>query len=138
MSVKIYLCILSNGFNKHHRRLQFTHEIEKDQELSFLDSTVIRDKSDNLITNWCTKKTYLGKYLNFLSNPPMQHKISVNNSLVDRGILLSDARFHEKNSKIIAKILEDNNFPKKVIQNYIQKRLRTLRGDSPSNGLKKG
>lgn len=52
-------------FNKYHYRLQFTHEVECDNSMNFLDMTAIRNDTDHIITNWYRKKIYSGRYLNF-------------------------------------------------------------------------
>ena len=67
------LPILLDTFNSFHNRLQFTYQVEKDSCLSFLATLVIR--SDNkLTTNWYHKPSWSGRYINFFSVHPMQHK----------------------------------------------------------------
>lgn len=51
-----------NCFNSYHPRLQFTHEIEVNGQINFLDTTVIR-MNNNLITNWYRKTTFSGRYI---------------------------------------------------------------------------
>ena len=53
-----------NVFNSINPRIQFTHEIENNNSLSFLD--IIRD-NNRLITNWHRKPTFSGRFLNFKS-----------------------------------------------------------------------
>ena len=45
-----------NVFNSYNSRLQFTHELEINQGLSFLDLHVSRDNG-KIITNWYQKPT---------------------------------------------------------------------------------
>ena len=48
----------SNGYNEY---LQFTHEIEIDNSINFLDLTMIR-KDNNIITNWFQNLLVLADY----------------------------------------------------------------------------
>ena len=57
-------------FNSYHHRLKFTYEIEKDNCINFLDTTVIRLNNGKLITNWFRKPTFSGRYISFLSAHP--------------------------------------------------------------------
>ncbi|RLU15331.1 hypothetical protein DMN91_012325 [Ooceraea biroi] len=122
-----------NVFNGYHPRLRFTYEIETNNMLSFLDATVIRD--DNvLITNWYQKPTFSGRYVNFLSNHCVKHKIGIVKSLVDRALILSDVKFHESNIALVRGILIDNGYPPHFIDKHIKIRIREIRlRESDSN-----
>lgn len=113
-------------FNSFHQRLQFTHEIENNNVINFLDTTVIRC-GGKLLTNWYLKPTSSGRYLNYHSNHPFNYKINTINNLVDHAIMLSDDRFHSENICTVKKILSNNCFPPKIIDRYVQKRVCTLR-----------
>jgi len=113
-------------FNSFHQRLQFTHEIENNNVINFLDTTVIRC-GGKLLTNWYLKPTSSGRYLNYHSNHPFNYKINTINNLVDHAIMLSDDRFHSENIRTVKKILSNNCFPPKIIDRYVQKRVCTLR-----------
>ena len=56
----------------------------------------------------------------------MQHKAIVYN-LVDRAILLSNKKFHDKNIKIIQKNLNNNDYPDYFIQKHIKIRLNKIK-----------
>lgn len=118
-------------FNSFHYRLQFTHEIEVNNMINFLNTTVIRN-GEKLMTNWYQKPSSSGRYLNYHSHHPLNYKVNVINNLVDHAIFLSDDRFHDTNIKIVKKILLNNSFPEKIIDFYVRKRLFTLR-DQNSN-----
>ena len=114
-------------FNSYHDKLKFTVEKEVNGQLNFLDVSVIRDKGESIITNWYRKPTFSGRYLNYHSEHPNEHKISVVTSLVDRAILLSDDRFHNSNLTLIEKILINNNYPIQFIKKHVKKRCNILR-----------
>ncbi|XP_071577054.1 uncharacterized protein [Temnothorax nylanderi] len=113
-------------FNGYHPRLRFTYEIETNASLNFLDTTVIRN-GNLLITNWYRKPTFSGRYINFHSNHPLKYKLNTITSLVDRAVLLSNEKFHDGNIKIIKEILNNNSFPKPIVNKHIAKRLNTLK-----------
>ena len=76
------LPILLDTFNSFHNRLQFTYEVEKDSCLSFLDTLVIRSEN-KLTTNWYHKPSWSGRYINFFSVHPTQHKVGLIKGLID-------------------------------------------------------
>ena len=99
--------------------------MENNGELSFLDTTVIRD-GNLLLTNWFRKPTFSGRYINYFSNHPFKYKTNIIRNLVDRAILLSDACFHNSNIIEIKKILQNNCYPWRMINKYINVRLKEL------------
>ena len=85
-------------FNSYDNRLQFTHEVENENSISFLDLLIIQ-KEGRIITNWYQKPTFSGRMLNYNSEHPFTHKKGVIFNLVDRAILLSHPSFHRQNIK---------------------------------------
>ena len=112
-------------FNNYHPRLKFTYETEIDGVINFLDTKVIRD-GDRLITDWHRKPTFSGRYVNFYSSHPLRYKINTIVSLVDRAVLLSDERFHDKNIQLVKSILANNCFPSKLVNKHINIRINEL------------
>ena len=119
-------------FNSYHERLQFTHEIEYNSTINFLNTTVIR-QDNRLITNWYRKPTWSGRYINFLSHHPFKYKCNTIYSLVDHAILLSDDRYHIDNIKIVKEILLNNGFPINITNWYIYKRINFLKSKDGNN-----
>ena len=120
-------------FNKYHERLQFTHEIECNSSITFLNTTVMR-QDNKLITNWYKKPTWSGRYINYLSNHPFKYKCNTIYNLVDHALLLSDERFHSDNIKIVKETLLNNGFPKQIIKRFVHKRINFLKhNDNTSN-----
>ncbi|XP_071578172.1 uncharacterized protein [Temnothorax nylanderi] len=113
------------AFNNYHPRLKFTHEIEVNGAILFLDVLIIRN-GNRLLTNWHRKPTFSGRYVNYFSNHPLRYKNNTIISLVDRAILLSDKQFHNSNIRTVRDILINNCFPEKFIDKQINKRLKEL------------
>ncbi|XP_076299355.1 uncharacterized protein LOC143218195 [Lasioglossum baleicum] len=109
-------------FNSFHDRIQFTHEIENDSCLSFLGVSVLRD-GNKLKTNWFHKTSWSGRYVNFHSHHPLQHKIGLVKGLIDRAILLANPEFRSDNLKIIKDVLRRNGYPVELTSRIIKKRI---------------
>ena len=102
----IIMCIPNSGlnemldtFNLYNSRLQFTHEIETKNSISFLDILLIKENQE-IITNWYTKPTFSGRFLNYHSQHPLSQKIAMVYNVTDRAIKLADFRFHKDNINI--------------------------------------
>ena len=93
-----------NNFNNINPNIQFTYEIEKDNNINFLD-LLLMNSDNKIITNWFQKSCFSGRFLNYNSNHPKSHKIGLIYNLVDRAIKLSDMRFHDKNIKFCRNLL---------------------------------
>lgn len=114
-----------NTFNSIHNRLQFTHELQSDDGISFLDTCIIINRN-KLICDWYHKPIFSGRYLHFLSQNRLCHKIGTIITLVDRALLLSDPIFHQKNLHLVINIFINNHYPIELIFTTINKRLKTL------------
>lgn len=122
---------LLQKFNDFNENIQFTIEVGE-VSINFLDVTI--KKEGNLVTtNWYRKPTWSGRYLNFNSSSHINYKISVLNNLVDRGIKLSDSKFHTANLKIIRTTLKNNNYPTEFIDKYIKRRLININSSKSVN-----
>jgi len=114
-----------NKFNNYHPRLNFVMESEVNHTLNFLDVT-LHIRNNRIVTDWFHKTTFSGRYLSFLSNHPINHKIGTIFGLVDHAIKLSHPSFYGKNLNLCIKILLDNGYPLDLIFNKINLRLKKL------------
>ena len=106
------LDIVLKKFNSYDRHLQFTHELQNNNMIPFLDVALSIDKN-SIITNWYQKPTNSNRVLNFNSNHTIQLKRNIIYNLVDRALLLSHEKFHTENLFIVKKILGENSWRKK-------------------------
>jgi len=90
------LNIILETFSSFHKRLNFTMKIDKCDYINFLDVTLIV-KNNVIMFDHNKKRINSGKYLNFFSNHPMEHKKDVILSLFDKILLLLYLHFHLKN-----------------------------------------
>jgi len=83
-------------FNSLYTRLQFTMEVDNDNRLNFLDTTLIIDNK-RIIFDTYHKTIFSRRFLNFHSNHPLYHKRGIIISFVDKIFLLSHPRFQQSN-----------------------------------------
>ena len=122
-------------FNSYNPRLQFTHEIESNNNINFLDLTVIRN-NNSLMHNWFRKPSNSNRFLNYNSNHTKSQKIGMVYNLVDRAILLANDCYHNENLDITKKLLLQNQYPLKFINFYTKKRLNTIKyRNNASSGI---
>lgn len=120
-------------FNSYDPNLQFTIEAEKENSIAFLDLVLIRKPNGSIITNWYTKPTASGRIINFMSDHPLQQKISTVNSFIHRIVNLSHPTFHEENFAKLKDILRNNNYPSRLVNhciNYFSKQKIVIRNNS--------
>ena len=92
-------------FNDYHPRIQFTHEMETNNRIRFLDLEIIKLDNCKIVSNWYRKSTYFGRVLNFISNHLFKNKVAIIKNLVDRAVCLSHESFHSKNLDFVRKFL---------------------------------
>lgn len=112
-------------FNSFNENIQFTVEIENNNQIAFLDIWVIRTVTGTIKTDWYHKETWSGRYLHYYSHLPFTYKRNTIKILADKIIKLADVEFHKKNFDLLAKVLIENNYPKKLIWNTIRSSLES-------------
>ncbi|XP_071944689.1 uncharacterized protein [Antedon mediterranea] len=104
-------------------KIKFTTEIMSEKQITFLDM-IIRIKQDGtLATKVYRKPTHTDQYLDFHSNHPLEHKLSVVNTLVDRAnTIVSEEEDKKQELKHIRKALKICNYPKWSVDRVVSKR----------------
>ncbi|XP_044766925.1 uncharacterized protein LOC123322908 [Coccinella septempunctata] len=103
-----------NLFNSFHDRLKFTFELEVDNRIPFLDVWLIRH-NNRIITDLYSKPTSSGRLMNYQSMHPRSQKTAIVKSIKHRILNLSDPSFHEKNFKSQSNILQQNGYPRRLV-----------------------
>ena len=112
--------------NSRHKNMTFTHELEKDDCLPFLDVLVSRE-NNMFTTSIYRKPTFSGLYSNFNSFMPDKYKEDLIKTLLHRAFTLCFdwSRFHSEVS-LLKDIFRKNMFPTYFTDKCIKKFLDKL------------
>lgn len=105
--------------NSVHETVKFTVEIEHNNRIDFLDTTVIRADDGKLKTQWFSKPIASNRILNFYSSHPRYMIENVAKSLIRRALSLTHKCFYNVIIDKMKLILERNNFSKYTIEKLI-------------------
>uniref|UniRef100_A0A5S6QSY2 Reverse transcriptase domain-containing protein n=1 Tax=Trichuris muris TaxID=70415 RepID=A0A5S6QSY2_TRIMR len=109
-------------------KILFTMEKETGGQLPFLDLLVMREEN-RMTTKVYRKPTHSGRYLNFLSNHPLNVKVGIITGMVDRAVNLCSREYFNEELDHIRRTLQQNDFPKRLADIYIGRRLNNPRGN---------
>ena len=108
--------------NNFHKDIQFTMEKEKNGQLPYLDTLLIR--TDNTVKlDWYQKPMASGRIINFLSKHPKNIIYNTASNFINRVLQISDKIYHHKNKVKIREILKNNNFPITLINKMIDRQI---------------
>jgi len=65
--------------------IKFTYEEEEDKQIPFLNTLLVRRKNGSVKLLVYRKKSHTDQYLNFSSHHPLNHKLAVIRTLLERG-----------------------------------------------------
>ena len=109
--------------NRYHKDIQFTHELEEDGVLPFLDVLLRRQEDNKLRMKVYRKKTNSDIYLHWNSFAPAQWKIGTLEGMFRRAYLIcSDETDLEEEVAFLSKIFKEvNGYPHQVIKKCLTK-----------------
>ena len=115
--------------------IQFTREIQQDEQLPFLD--ILLTKQDDGSISTCTsvyqKKTHTDQYLQFTSHHPLSHKVSVIKTLFSRIDCLSSTLIERTTEEEhISKSLEMNGYLRSLVMKNRKSQLPPTTTNKPS------
>ena len=101
--------------------MQFTHEVEKDGTIAFLDVSVKRQGNGAFSTSVYRKKTDTNLYVNWRAFAPKQWKIGTLKGLFRRAFLIcSEQEGLDKEISHLKRVFTQiNGYPKKVVNNTL-------------------
>ena len=103
-------------FNSYHDRFRFTVDFGDENGINFLDVKLMIQEG-SIIFDMYKKPTNSGRYLNYFSNHPLAHKRGAIIGQLERILLLSHPKFHEKNISELIHTLLNNGYPLKFNNN---------------------
>ena len=113
---KSQLSEFHDHLNSVNPNIQFTKELEKDDRLSFLDTTTTRVRGRIQVSVY-RKPTHTDKYLDYNSHHPSQHKRSVVNTLLRRAQEIPSTNAgRSRERRHVIKVLRDNNYPLRFLR----------------------
>ncbi|CAI2738282.1 unnamed protein product [Dicrocoelium dendriticum] len=111
--------------NNTFQDIKFTIELEKDNQLPFLDVLVQRNTDGTLQTCVYRKKTHTDQILNYHSNHPLNHKKSCIQSLFNRAEThCSTTELRKKEENHLYRVLQNNGYPRNFIRRSAKKRVQ--------------
>ena len=121
----------SNYLNTQHPNINFTYEMEKDNQLPILD-VLITNHFTNLSTGVYRKPTFTGLGINFRSYIPYIYKINSIKTLLHRAYSTTSTwlAFHNEAS-FLGKYFHNNQFPKHIYDKQLNKFLNSKLNPAP-------
>ena len=106
--------------NSRHKNMNFTHELEENNKLAFLDVLVIREV-DKFSTSLYRKSTFSGLYTNFNSFVADSYKKGLIYCLLFRvfALTVNWEKFHEE-VKFLKELFKRNLFPEHFVDRCIK------------------
>ena len=128
---------VENELNRFHESIRFTHELEKDNKISFLDVLIKRIENDTpsaieienyapsasgIETSVYRKPTNTDIYINWRAHAPTIWKIATLKSLIKRAFLISStkAALEEELVHIQSVFCDYDDYPQKLVETIIR------------------
>ena len=108
--------------NSHHYNIQFTHKIEENQKITFLEVLTARTRDNKLETTVFRKETNTDLYINWNSHAPIQWKRGSLKSLIQRSIsICSNEKLLEDELNYLRNVfIKVNYYPPKLVNSMIK------------------
>ena len=112
---------VENELNKFHESIKFTHEVENDRKISFLDVLIKRNEEGGVDTSVYRKPTNTDIYINWKAHAPVIWKIATLKSLIKRAFLISstEVALEEELSHIQRVFCDLNDYPLNLVKTII-------------------
>ena len=123
-----------NILNEYHADIKFTYEVEKNNELPFLDVLVNRTNENKILLDVYRKKTCSDIYIHWKSFAPKIWKIGTLEGLIRRAHLICSCENNRKKElSYLRKIFKDvNGYPESVIDECLKNVKRKLESQHES------
>ena len=108
--------------NSYHPNSQFTHEIEENQKITFLDVLITRTRENKSAATVFRKKTNRNLHINWNSHGPIQWKWGSLKNLIQRSIsICSNEKLREDELNYLRNVfIKVNDYPPKLVNSMIK------------------
>jgi uncharacterized protein (UPF0335 family) len=114
-----------NHLNKQEPKIQFTMELEKENQLPFLD-LLIKRTEHGLITNIYPKPTHTQSYIYWRSNHPKNILLGTLKGLIHRAHKLIDEKEDLLNEiQLLEDVFVSNGYPEKLVKQTVKESWET-------------
>ena len=112
-----------SALNSFHPNIKFTHEIEKDEQIAFLDVLLKKEQDGNLQTKVYRKPTSNNIYIHWESYAPKQWKIGTLSGIVRRAyeICSTDESLRQELEDVRRAFIETNGYPRNLVKSVLNK-----------------
>ena len=111
--------------NSLHPNIKWTHEIEQNGIMSFLDVLVKRETDGSVTTSVYRKKTHSDRYLHFSSDHPLKDKIACLETLRCRAFAYCSSETLVKAELLhLQKVFIENGYPTNLVLQFLSLRKR--------------
>ena len=111
--------ILLNHLNKQHPRIQFTMEIEKQNQLPFLDVS-LKNSPDQITPSVYRKPTHTDQYIHYHSNHHPQIKRAIVATLTRRAKSICDPAYLPAEINHLKTTFNNlNNYPRQLVERVL-------------------
>ena len=117
--------------NSYHPNIQFTHEIEENQKITFLDVLITGTKDNKLETTVFRKETSTDLCINWNSHALIQCKRGSLKNLIQSSIsICSNEKLLEDELNYLRNVfIKENDYPSKLVNSIIKIELEKNSGD---------
>ncbi|XP_071083939.1 uncharacterized protein [Haliotis cracherodii] len=128
--------LLLQHLNQQHPRVQFTIEIEKDNQLPVLDVLVCRNSANRIQTSVYRKPTHTDQYIHFNPTHLLRTKTGIMSTLTKRAINFSSANLKPEIEHLRQIFTHLNNYPPNLVDKVITSHANIDTHFTSSNSLK--
>ena len=106
-------------FNNFDKNIQFTLEQETDNCIAFLDCMVVRGSEEGVLTDWYTKPSYSGRYINYHSSHTFSHKVNTIVGMKNRIHKICSPSFYNSSLEKLKTAFIKNGYPSRLVNRLL-------------------